>query len=180
MSFGDIHIEFENSPIKMRLLKPVKLRVCGGDLEASAGAEIEVLYWISRKLSEAGLAKPADSARMDLIQLSKIHWRETIPATRQISAVGKDFYFKMKEYLSNLRAASKADGSKLMELEKAMGLFEEILNCRIRKILSIASAGAESEEALKNLTPEERLLLEGVRSVIMAWKGFAALEGDAR
>ncbi|MEM2226215.1 MAG: hypothetical protein QXW19_01225 [Candidatus Bathyarchaeia archaeon] len=180
MSFGDIHIEFENSPIKTRFIKPVKLRVCGKDLEASAGAEMELLYWIAMKLFEAGLAKPADSMRMDLIQLSKIHWRETVPATRQISAVGRDFYFKMREYLSELRAASRADGSKLMELEKAMGLFEEILNCRIRKILSIAAAGAESEEALKNLTPEERLLLEDVRSGVMAWKGFAALGGDAK
>jgi len=137
-----------------------------------------VLYWMALKLSEAGLAKPADSARMDLIQLSKIHWRETVPATRQIAAVGKDFYFKAKEYISELRAASKADGSKLIELEKAMGLLQEILNCRIRKILSIAAAGAESEEALKNLTPEERLLLDSVRSKVMDWKGFATLAGD--
>jgi len=179
MSFGDVHIEFENSTVKVRAVKPIKLRVCGRDLEANAGSEIEVLYWIALKLSEAGLAKPADQAKMDLIQLSKIHWRETVPVTRQISAIGKDFYFKVREYLLDLRAMSSTDGAKLIELQKAMGLFEEILNCRIRKILSIAAAGAESEEVLKNLTPEERILLDGVSSEVGAWKGFAALAGEA-
>jgi|YelNatPaOPRAMG01_1025707.scaffolds.fasta_scaffold76831_1 hypothetical protein len=180
MGFQDIHTEFENSPIKVRLLKPIKVRVCGRDLEAGAGAEVEVLHWIAAKLSEAGMAKPIDSERMDLVQLSKIHWKETVPATRHVSAVGKDFYFKAREYLSSLRAASKADGSKLMELEKAVGLFEEILNCRIRKILSIAASGAESDEALRNLTPEERLLLEGLRSEITAWREFASPAGEGR
>ena len=57
-----------------------------------------------------------------------------------------------------------------MEYEKVKYLSQDIVTCRLRKIVSLASASDRADQILKNLTVEERSLYEDLRKIISEWK----------
>jgi DNA replication initiation complex subunit (GINS family) len=59
---------------------------------------------------------------------------------------------------------------RMREYERVDHLTKDIVNSRMKKIISIASAPAQTESALRNLTAEERLLYEQLFQVINSWK----------
>jgi DNA replication initiation complex subunit (GINS family) len=58
----------------------------------------------------------------------------------------------------------------MLENEKARQLTQDIVNSRLRKIVSIASAPAQTEQTLRNLTGEERILYEQLYTLINQWR----------
>jgi DNA replication initiation complex subunit (GINS family) len=69
-----------------------------------------------------------------------------------------------------LRQQSKQDQIKLRELEKTETLVRDIVNCRVRKIVSIAASPTPSEELIQGLTFEERSLYRVLNGTIEEWK----------
>jgi DNA replication initiation complex subunit (GINS family) len=59
---------------------------------------------------------------------------------------------------------------KLRELEKTESLVRDIVNCRIRKIVSLAASPTPSEELIQGLTHEERVLYLILNKTIEEWK----------
>jgi DNA replication initiation complex subunit (GINS family) len=58
----------------------------------------------------------------------------------------------------------------MREYERAGNLARDIVSSRLKKIISIASASAQSESGLRNLAGEERFLYEKLFSIINQWK----------
>jgi DNA replication initiation complex subunit (GINS family) len=58
----------------------------------------------------------------------------------------------------------------MLECEKARQLTRDIINSRLRKIVSIASAPAQTEQTLKNLAKEERFLYDQLYTLISEWR----------
>lgn len=172
MSVKDIDFDFENSQTRVVLTREIpdtttRLRKLAS---AKVGQEIEVPYWTAKELVQLGFARFREEDVLTYNSLSKIHWRETIPASRQIPALQSNFYCVLRRHLSALQELSRQDQVKLRELERTESLVRDIVNCRIRKIVSLAASPTASEELMQGLTYEERALYSILNKTIDEWK----------
>jgi len=172
MTVDDTDFDFENSQIRIVLTReipdlPPKL---SRTLSAKVGQEVEVPYWVARELVQLEYARFREEDVLNYNSLSKIHWRETIPASRQLPALQPNFYCLLRRHVSDLKELSKRDQVKLRELERTENLVRDIVNCRIRKIVSLAASPTPSEELIQGLTYEERALYGILNKTILDWK----------
>jgi hypothetical protein len=171
MSVGDIDFDFENSQIRVVVTRELPETPRMPKLSsAKVGQELEVPYWTARELVQLGYARFREEDVLNYNSISKIHWRETIPASRQLPALQPNFYCMLRRHLGELRQKSKQDQVKLRELERTESLVRDIVNCRVRKIVSIAASPTPSEELIQGLTYEERTLYSTLNTTIEDWK----------
>lgn len=131
----------------------------------------EVPFWIAEELEKSGIIRFREEDCLDAKKLFKIHWTERTQIASQISKLPEDFYPKLRRYLIELKKASAKSPEKLMEYEKSRHVARDIVNARLKKIVSLATANfAQSEQILKNLTDEERLIYEQLHELIYKWK----------
>jgi len=171
MSVGDIDFDFENSPIRVVLIKELpELPRMPKLTSVRIGQEVEVPYWTAKELVQLGYARFREEDILTFNSLSKIHWRETIPDSRRIPSLQANFYCILRRHISELRKQSKQDQVKLRELERTETLVRDIMNCRVRKIVAIAASPTPSEEIMHGLTLEERSLYTVLNKTIEEWK----------
>jgi len=58
----------------------------------------------------------------------------------------------------------------MREYERIVRISHDIVNCRLRKIVSLASAPAQTNQVLANLTQEERILYDQLYALINEWR----------
>lgn len=168
----DIDQGFQIQPIKIIFVKPVqKMNLAGkviGPFEE--GVEKELPQWISDVLVESGYAKYNEGEFLSLSDITKVHWRESLPKSRSLSVINPDFYSRLRKLLKLLQTKGNKDIEKLKEYEKIYTISKDILNCRLKKIVLFAASPYQSEDIKKNLTPEELGLLEELNRLISEWK----------
>ena len=168
----EINFNFENGLVKIIPTKDsseIKLNdITVGPFKR--GQEVELTYWIAEELVKSGLAKFRDEDMLDVTKLSKIHWKETIPASKQIPRIPKNFYFMLRRFLNGMNEESKEDSSKIAHYEKALSLSKDIVNCRVRKIISLSAISAGTTEMTKNMAAEEMALYDKLSVIISDWK----------
>lgn len=125
---------------------------------------------MAEEIVNSGLAKFREQDLLDITKLTKIHWKETIPTSRQIPSLQKNFYFILKRFFKEVSEESKKDTSKIMLYERALALSRDIINCRVRKIISIAATSTNSRDMIENMTVEEIALHNKLNSIINEWK----------
>ena len=172
MTVDDIDFDFQNAPVRIVLTRevpdlPPKL---SRTLSVRIGQEVEVPYWTARELVQSGYAKFREEDVLNYNSISKIHWRETIPTSRQLPALQPNFYCLLRRHVADLREVSKQDQIKLRELERTENLVRDIVNCRIRKIVSLAASPTPSEELIQGLAYEERTLYTVLNKTIIEWR----------
>ncbi|UCH02514.1 MAG: DNA replication complex GINS family protein [Candidatus Bathyarchaeota archaeon] len=171
-SLDDSNLNFENSPTRIVIFKNLqKVKVAGitiGPLKEKE--EYETAYWIAAELVREGIARFHNESTMNLVTLNKIHWVETkIQTGRQIASLPKYFYPQVRKYIKNLKEKSKVNTSVVNEYNNVKRIFRDIVNCRLKKIVSL-SASPTRTEILKSLSKEEIALFEYLRSSIFKWK----------
>ncbi len=57
----------------------------------------------------------------------------------------------------------------MKEYEKSAGLSRDVVNCRLKKIVSLSSSPAQTSKILQNLAREERTLYARLREIIAEW-----------
>jgi DNA replication initiation complex subunit (GINS family) len=72
--------------------------------------------------------------------------------------------------LADLKKGAIGNPEKMREYEKVMLMSQDIVNCRLRKIVSLASSPEQTNHILKDLAQEERILYERLHSIIDEWK----------
>ncbi len=163
---------FENSPARIvanRNSPEIKLAgLSVGPFEE--GNDYEVSYWVALELAKSGLAHFHAEDLLDASKLSKIQWTERVQTAGQISKLPEGFYPKLRRYITTLREGIGNNPEKMREYERVDQLTKDIVNSRLKKIVSIASSPAQTENTLRNLTGEERLLYEQLFKVINNWK----------
>lgn len=171
-AIDDLDFDFENREIRIAFV-----RECGAFAAAgknwgpfSSGQEADLPYWVAQELVGSRVARFRDEDRLDLATLSKAHWRETIPTSRQLPALDPWFYPKLRRLLEELKIESRSDPSKGRDYEKALNLSKDILNCRIRKLVSMSAAPPASQELTTSMTNEERLLYGKMGEAVLTWK----------
>jgi hypothetical protein len=163
---------FENSLVRIianRACPEIKLGGLGvGPFDE--GNEYEVYYWVALELEKSGIAHFREEEQVDAAKLNKIQWTERIQSPGQISRLPENFYPKVRRYLTKLKAEIVRDPEKMREHERVRQLAQDIINSRLKKIISIASTPAQTESALRNLADEEKFLYEKLFKLIIQWK----------
>ncbi|MDH7563413.1 MAG: DNA replication complex GINS family protein [Candidatus Bathyarchaeota archaeon] len=167
-----LDFEFLNSIVKVvanRNHPEIKLAgVTIGPFEE--GNEYETYYWIAKELEKSGIARVGEDESLSPTKISKIQWTERVQTAGQVSKVPENFYPKLRRYLSELKRDIVKAPEKMLEFEKAKNLARDVVNTRVRKIVAIASAPAQTEQAFKNFTLEERFLYDQLHQLISEWR----------
>jgi len=168
----DVDFVFENSPVRIIVnrncpeIQLVGLKV--GPFEE--GKEYEVQYWIANELDRAGIARLREDELLDIKKLDKVLWKEKVQQIRQVAHIEEDFYPRLRRFLSNLKRGANSNPDKMIEYRKAHGLAHDIVNVRLRKIVSLASSPEQTNQTLKDLAKEERMLYDRLFTIINEWK----------
>lgn len=164
--------EFENSPSRINLLKEFPETRMGDRVLGPyrQGQEVELPFWIATHFVQLGYAKFRDEEQLTLNTLSTTHYKETLPGSRQIPKLAKNFYFQVRRLLKDLKAQEAKDRSKGRDLDKAISLSRDIANIRVKKIASLSASGEQPAELTSNLTAEELALYQNIRSTIESWR----------
>jgi hypothetical protein len=172
MNIGNLDFCFENSIVKIianRNCPEIKLAGLNvGPFEE--GNEYEVQFWIAQELEKAGVARFREEERLDATKLFKIQWAERVQTAGQISKLPENFYPKLRRYVTKLKEDSAKTPEKLREYEKSKDLTLDVVNSRLKKIVSLASAPPQAEQTLGNFTGEERILYERLHKLICDWR----------
>jgi len=171
-SIKDLDFSFENSLVKITANRNCpQIRLAGltvGPFEE--GNDYETYYWAALEFEKAGVARFKGEEQLDAVKLNKVQWTERIQTTGQISKLPEYFYPKLRRRLSELRGEIAKDPEKIREYERLRQLTQDIANSRLRKIVSIASAPAQTENTLRNFTGEEKFLYERLYKLISLWR----------
>lgn len=167
-----IDTEFENSPSRMTLLRDfpetrIVDRVLG---PYRIGQEVELPLWIAQHLVQMGYGKFREDEQLTLSILSTTHYKETLPASRQIPKLYRSFYFQVRRLLRELKSQEAKDRNKARDLDKALALARDIVNIRVKKIASLSASGEQTTELTSNLTAEEQILYEKIRLTVESWR----------
>ena len=180
-SIKDVDFEFENTPVKITARRNCpEIELAGlkvGPLEE--GKEYELMYWIASELEKAGIARLNKEELLDAVKLYKIQWKERVQSAKQIASLSEDFYPRLRRYLASLRREAIGKPEKMKEYEKAATLSRDIINCRLKKIISLSSAPKQTNQTLNNLTKEERTVYEQLNETISSWRE-KILEGEGK
>jgi len=163
---------FENTPVKVIVNRNCpEIELAGFKVGPfQEGKEYEVRFWIARELEKAGIARFREEELLDLVKLNKIHWKERVQSTQQIAPLPEDFYPKLRCYLADLKTEATKKPEKMEDYEKTRKLSRDIINLRLKKIVSLASAPAQTDQILRNLTKEERVVYERLYTLISEWR----------
>jgi len=172
--------EFENATIRIIANRnSPKIELAGfkiGPFEE--GAEYTIRFWVARELVNAGIAHFREEESLDEVKLYKIQWKERVQSGKRFSTLPEDFYFKLRRYLADVKREAAIRTEKMREYEKTSGLSRDIINCRIKKIVSLSSSPAQTSQILKNLTREERMIYNHLYNVISEWRSKILEEVD--
>jgi hypothetical protein len=171
-SIRDVDFVFENTPARIMCnrncpeIQLVGLKV--GPFEE--GKEYEVPYWIAEELERAGIARFREEELLDNRKLDKILWKEKLQQARQVSHIEEDFYPRLRRFLTRLKKGANSSPERNAEYRKADAVANDIINIRLRKIVSLASSPEQTNETLNDLAKEERTLYNKLHMIINEWK----------
>lgn len=171
-SIEDADFVFENSPMRVVAVRnSPKIELVGIEVGPfEEGNEYSIKFWVARQLEKAGAVRFPEDETLDVARLLRIQWTERIQSVSQVSSLPEMFYPRLRYLLDELKASSRSTVEKMKEYEKVKWLSQDIATCRLKKIISLASASDHVDQVLRNLTVEERKLYEDLTRIISEWK----------
>jgi len=163
------------------VLKPVRVMVLRYfslepfmDLTLQKGSEVSIPRWIAEILEKNGIVEILDKS-ITPQELSKIKFSQ-IQQKSQIIKIEDFFYIKMKKAIEDLETKAKKEGdiNLLKIVEKMREDFADISRLRLSFIIrAIQLGGLDVIE--KNLTIEEKVLVNLIKSILGTWSNKFAL-----
>jgi len=170
LSLEDLLFEFDNDSVRMVAVRKIpRIETSGLLLEGyEENEEFTVNLWVGRELVESGLARFAEE-EIGSQELGRIHYMERIQPLGRLAPLPERFYQRVYLTLSSLRRRARGDLARIEAYNRLVGMFRDIVEGRVRKIVRLASFGASTDQ-VKNLAPEERRLYEELSSIISSWR----------
>jgi hypothetical protein len=134
------------------------------------GNEYEVYFWVAKELAANGIVHFREDDTLDAPKLFKVQWKEGVQIPGQISELPGDFYPKLRRFVADLKEQAQKQSEKYQEYDRARQLSRDIVNSRLKKIVAISAAPAQSDQVLKKFTSEERLVYGQLVKIISEWK----------
>lgn len=162
--------DFDNVSVKMVALRKIpKMETSGLPLKGyEEKEEFTVNLWVAKELVESGLARFVGE-EIELSDLNNIHYNERIQPLDRLVLLPERFYPRIYLSIFNIRRGIKGDLVRIEMYNKFLGMFRDVLEGRVRKIIRLASLGASTDQ-IKNLTPEEKTLYNELSSLISGWR----------
>jgi len=172
ITIKDIDLKFRNSPARVVMLSACpEMDLVGTKIGPfDKGDEVTIDYWIANELVKLGLASFSDEYMLNMVTLNKIHWREMIQTSTRLSTLPENFFPILRRYLASLTEKALKDPSIVEDKNKALRIAQDIVNCRLNKVVRLALAPEQTDEILQLLSPEEKTLYHRLRSIISEWK----------
>jgi hypothetical protein len=172
ISIRDADIDFENSLVRVTANRSCpEIKLAGLSVGPfDEGNDYEVCYWVAAELVRTGVARLHAEDQLDVAKLGKIQWMERVQTAGQTSKLPEGFYPKLRRYIAGARKGIANNPEKMREFERADQLTKDIVNSRVKKIVTFATAAVQTESTLRNLTVEERLLYEQIYQSINRWR----------
>jgi len=166
---GDLCFEFENMPVRIVATRRIPRMETAGIIieETEANRELTVNLWIARELMEAGLARFADGG-VGNEEWTQIHYRERFQPLGKPSPLPERFYPRAYLTFSRLAGEGGGDATRVDHLNRLRGMFRDITESRISRVVRLASAEAGAE--LGTFQPEEAALYGELHSLISSWR----------
>lgn len=171
-SVEDGDFMFENKMVRVVANRDeAKIKLAGFSVGPfDEGKEYEVRFWIAQILERNGVVRLQSEGLLDVVSLHKIHWKERVQPPNKVSSLPEEFYPKLRRCLADLKEASKVSSEKLKEYDKSLRISHDIVNCRVKKIVSLSSHPPLTAQALQSLSGEEKMLYHRLHSIIHDWK----------
>jgi hypothetical protein len=136
------------------------------------GNEYEVYFWVAKELASQGLVHFREDDILDATKLFKAQWKEGVQVPGHISELPDEFYPKLRRFLKDLKdqATQTQQSEKFQECDRVKQLARDIVNSRLKKIVALAAAPGQSEQVIKKLTTEERIVYDQLVKIISEWK----------
>lgn len=168
----DVDFIFENTPVRVTINRNCpEIQLAGLRIGPySEGQEIEIQYWIASELERAGIVRFREEELLDIKKLDKILWKEKVQQARQVSHIEEDFYPRLRRFLARLKKGANSSPERNAEYRKAEAVAKDIINIRLRKIVSLASSPEQTNETLNDLATEERALYNQLYTIVNEWK----------
>jgi hypothetical protein len=167
----DADASFENKPVKVVAVRSSpEIELTGLKVGPfQEGNEYDIRFWIARELEKAGLVRPREET-LNASRLYPILHRERIQPISSLSSLPEDFYPRLRRVLEDLTGTSKSSPEKMREYEYVQQLSKDIADCRLKKIIILASTPGQKSQILRNLTAEELTLYEELEKIIDEWR----------
>jgi DNA replication initiation complex subunit (GINS family) len=133
------------------------------------GNEYEVMFWVAQELKKADIARIREEP-LNPARLYRIQWKERLQPIGEFSSLPEDFYARLRRLLDELGKSSQTSPDAMREYEQIQRLFKDIVNCRLRKIISLASKSERLNQIVRNLTDEEQSLYQEFCRIILEWQ----------
>lgn len=133
------------------------------------GNEYDVRFWVARELEKAGIIRSREET-LTASRLYKIQWTERIQSVSNLSSLPEDFYPRLRRLIGRLKRSSRSSPEKMREYEYVQKLSKDIVGCRLKKVISLASTPGQRGQILRNLTVEELELYEKLDKIIGEWR----------
>ena len=171
LAIRDADYLFENKPTRVVAIRnSSRIDLAGfsvGPFEE--GNEYELKYWVAKELEKAGIVRLREET-LSASRLYPILHRERIQPVSSLSSLPEDFYPRLRRVLENLRRASRSSPDKMREYEYVEHISKDIVSCRLKKIISLASTPGQKSQIMRNLTAEELALYEELSRIIGEWR----------
>ena len=146
-----------------------------GDLELKSfteGDEAKMPYWAAKVLENDGIARlnREESQQLKSGELFKLSWKEERNET--LSPLPPNFYPKLRDLILLLNESIKQNPTHttLSEQRQAHMKAQDLINCRLQKILHISFEKNPQKSVVDSLQPEEKALFNAIRSEIDEWR----------
>ena len=136
----------------------------------SRGKRYTLPLWVAEELARKGIVRLVEEASLRPEELMTIHHREASLSKGLSPDVPDDFYPRLRRLLARAREEAERDPGKLQELNRLLNMARDVVNARLKKIVSLASSVARSPLTRKDLTPEEEAIFELVGDISDAWR----------
>jgi hypothetical protein len=174
LKLEDLDFRYENSPVKVianRNFGEIKLAGLSiGPLQE--GNEYSVYFWAAQELAKAGIVHLREEDTLDASKLFKVQWKERVQVAGQISELPEDFYPKLRRHLQAMYEDLKRqpDALKMQEYQKTQHLADDIVNSRLKKIVTLSAGPSQGEQILNKLTAEEKLIYMQLAKNVSQWR----------
>ncbi len=165
---------FEDDAVPVVFLKPFQAATVGGSQIGpfEEGREAKVPLWVAEVLAENGAAqlKDSDAKIIRSGELYKLSWKEE--RNEVLSQLPTHFYPKVRALLRSLDEGIKQNPTHtlLSEQRQSQMKAQDMINCRLQKILRLAMERSPTKALIDLLSQEERALYAVLRSEIEGWR----------
>jgi hypothetical protein len=172
LKLENLDFRFENSRVKIIANRNYpEMKLAGIKIGPfQEGNEYEAYYWVAEELASAGIVHFREEDNLDATKLYKVQWKERVQVAGQISELPEDFYPKLRRYLKWMKHDLAKQPEKIQEYQKAKHLADDIVNSRLKKIVTLSAGPMQAEQILSKLTAEERLVYMQMGKVVSQWR----------